>query len=181
MFVAAVEFRYDLSLEESVEGFGFRRIPGRIVTVFEAVADGPAHLGRICLRPPAIEFREVHPAIDKHLHAAGAAGFPRTSWRVHPEIDALNKLFRHQHIVITEEDNAGSRFRATGKLDPLPNHVLPFEVLRMGLSGKHELDRMFVIRQDAKEAVRIMQEKVGSLVRRKTPGETKRQSIRIKN
>jgi hypothetical protein len=51
----------------------------------------------------------------------------------------------------------------------------------MGLSGKHELDGMFVIRQDAKEAIRIMQEKVGALVRCKTAGETQSQSIRIKN
>src|ERR1700683_5761948 len=68
-----------------------------------------------------------------------------------------------------------------GKLDPLPNHVLSLRVLRMGLPGKHELDRVFAIRQDAKQAIGIMQEKVGALVGCKTAGETESQSIRIKN
>ena len=89
-------------------------------------------------------------------------------------------MLGHQHIVVTEKNHAGPRFRAMGKLDPLPNHILSLDVLRMGFSGKHELDGALVIRQDAKEAIRIIQEKVGALVRCKTAREAESQGIRIK-
>ena len=68
-----------------------------------------------------------------------------------------------------------------GEFDPLPNHVLALDVLRMGFSGEYELDRAFVIRKNSKETIGIMQEKIGALVRRKTTGETQCQSVGIEH
>ena len=53
---------------------------------------GPPHLRGISLPPPAVQFPEIDAAIDKHLHAAGAAGLPWPPWCVHPDIHPLHQV-----------------------------------------------------------------------------------------
>src|SRR5579862_1754135 len=105
--------------------------------MFAPVTDSPTDLGRVCFRPPAIELREIQSAIDEHFHATGATRFPGASRRVHPQIDALNQLLGQQEIVVTQKDYTRPHFRAPGELDPLPDHLLTLQVLRMSLPSQH--------------------------------------------
>src|SRR5260370_36406 len=76
LVIARIELWNYLALQHRVEPLGLGCVPGRIVAVFVAVADGPAHLWSIRFRPPAVQLREIQAPIDQHLHTAGAAGFP---------------------------------------------------------------------------------------------------------
>src|SRR5579864_267779 len=88
-------------------------------------------------------------------------------------------MLRHKHVVIGKENHPGSSFRAAGKLNPLPDHVLPLGILGMCLACKHDLDGALSINEDVEEPRRIMQEKVGALVCRKAAGESQSQTIVI--
>src|SRR5580658_1510781 len=149
--------------------------------MFAPISDRPAYLRGVRLRPPAIEFRKIQPAVHQHLHAAGAARFPRPPRSVHPEVHALNQMLRHENVVIGKEDHPESNFRAASKLKPLPDHLLSLGILRMSLACKHELNRPLSIRQDVEKPRRIMQEKVWAFVRGKATGKSQSQSIVIKD
>ena len=49
----------------------------------------------IRLRPPAIEDAQVQPAVERDLHAAGAARFERGARQVEPQVDAGDDARRH--------------------------------------------------------------------------------------
>src|SRR5208282_6944952 len=59
------------------------------------------------------------------------------------------------------------------------NHFLAFHVLGMGFSGENELNGAVYVRQDSHEPLRIMQQKVRTLVRRKTPRKAQGQCVGI--
>src|SRR5882757_820217 len=61
---AIIELRDHFLLQQRVHGFGLDAVPCRIIPVLESVADRPADLGRIGLRPPAIELGEIQTAVD---------------------------------------------------------------------------------------------------------------------
>src|SRR5260370_34644357 len=148
--------------------------------MFAPVTDRPADLRRVGFRPPAIQLGKIQSAINQHFHATCATRFPGTSRRVHPEIYTLNQLLGHEQVVVTQKDYSRPHFRAMGELDPLPDHLLTLHVLGMGLPSEYELDRAFPIGQDGHKPLRIMQEKVGTLVRRKTASKAQSQSVSVK-
>src|SRR5260370_1004611 len=59
------------------------------------------------------------------------------------------------------------------------DNLLPLQVLGMGLPSEYDLDRAFPIGQDGHKPLRIMQEKVGTLVRRKTASKAQSQSVSV--
>src|ERR1700757_3157650 len=86
-------------------------------------------------------------------------------------------MLRHKHVVIGKENHPGSSFRTAGKLNPLPDHVLPLGILGMCLACKHDLHGALSINEDVEEPRRIMQEEVGAFVRRKATGKSQSQNI----
>ena len=152
LLVAGIKLRDNLSFKQRIETFSFSCVPGRIIPMFAPISDRPAYFRGIRLRPPAIEFRKIQPAIHQHLHAACAACFPRPSRSVYPDVHALNQMLRHENVVVGKEDYPGSNFRAASKLKPLPDHLLALGVLGMRLACKHELNRALSIRQDVEQA-----------------------------
>ena len=79
------------------EPLGLGSVPSRIVTMFPAIAERPSHLRRVSFGAPTIQFRNIDDAIHKHLHAAGATGFPRSPGRIEPDIDTLHQVFGRKH------------------------------------------------------------------------------------
>ena len=179
MLVAGIELWDNLCFEHCIETFSFSCVPRRIIPMFAPISDRPAYFRGIRLRPPAIEFRKIQPAVHQHLHAACAACFPRPSRSVHPDVHALNQMLGHENVVIRKEDHPGSNFRAASKLNPLPDHFLPLGILGMSLARKHELNRALSIRQDVEKPRRIVQEKVRAFVRGKATRKSQSQSIVI--
>src|SRR5437762_1424772 len=89
--------------------------------------------------------------------------------RVQPKINALNELLRHEQVVVAKKNDARSHFRAAHELDPLPDHALSRDVLWVSLTREDELDGAFPVSKDAHKPLRIVQQKVWALVRRKAP------------
>src|SRR5258707_14231835 len=96
-----------------------------------SIPNGPAHVRRIGLGPPAIELRQIQSAVDQHFHAAGSARLPRPPRRVDPHVHSRYQLLSHIHVVVAEKDNAGARLGAANELMPLPDHGLSCWVLWM--------------------------------------------------
>ena len=147
--------------------------------MFAPVSDRPAYFRGIRLRPPAVEFRKIQPAVHQHLHAACAACFPRPSRSVDPDVHALNQMLRHENVVIRKEDHPGSNLRAANKLKPLPNHFLSLDVLGMRLACKHELNRALRIGKDVDKPRRVVQQKIRAFVRGKATGKSQSQGVFI--
>ena len=177
--VAGVELRHHLPFEPVVERLGFGRVPGGIVAMVLAVAQRPADVRSVGFRPPAVQFRQIETSIDEHLHAARPTGFPRPPGRVDPDINPLHQVLGQEHVVVAEEDDVGARLGPPDEADPLLNQGLPGLVRRMGLAGDDDLHRALGIVQEAKQAFRVVQQQVRSLVGREAARETQRQRVGI--
>ena len=70
-----------------------------------------AHADREAVRPvvgfgpPAVEHREVEPAVEHDLLPAGAGGFQRTPRVVQPDVDALHQVPADVDVVVFDEDD----------------------------------------------------------------------------
>src|SRR5208282_2093255 len=88
-------------------------------------------------------------------------------------------MFRHQQVVITQEDDSRPYFRALCEVDPSADHVLPFHILRVGFPGEDQLDRLFSTRQYSREPLWVLQEEVRALIWRKTARKSQSQGVGI--
>src|SRR5688500_8590762 len=75
--VARVELRDDSLREQVVDAVGVVAVLLREALKTAAVADGPAIDFVERFRPPAVEDRAIEAAVQRRLHAAGAAGLLR--------------------------------------------------------------------------------------------------------
>src|ERR1035437_6592824 len=75
VLVAVVVERHDFLLEEPVQILSVVVVLGAVVGVGLATADGPAVVAAPALVPPAVEHGQVHDAVGRSLHAAGAGRF----------------------------------------------------------------------------------------------------------
>ena len=149
--------------------------------MFLAVPNGPANFRRVGFRPPAIQLGKIQAAVDEDLHSARPACFPRPPGRVDPKIDALDQFLSQQHVVIVEKNNAALDLWTFDEVLPLFDQHLPRHVLRMSFAGEDQLNRALGIGEKANQSLRIMQEKIGTLVRGKAPRESHREHILVKN
>src|ERR1019366_2807677 len=116
----------------------------------------------------------------QHLHAAGPAGFPGPPRRVDPDVDALHQMLAQEHVVVTEEDGMGTRLGPPDEMRPVPNQGLPALVRRMRLAGDDELHGTLRIGQKTKQAWRVMQQQVRSLVGGEAARKAQRECVGIK-
>ena len=56
------------------------------------------------LGPPAVEHREIQPAVQHDLLAAGARRFERPPRIVQPDVDALHEVAADVDVVVLDED-----------------------------------------------------------------------------
>src|SRR5436189_3945179 len=105
--LAVVERRHDLGLEEIVDA---RRIGGVLRLGITGVAgvDQPAVVAGIALGPPAVADRQVRHAVERRLHAAGAARLHRLARVVQPHVAALDQEMRDVQVVVVDEGDAAA-------------------------------------------------------------------------
>ena len=86
-------------------------------------------------------------------------------------------MLRHKHVVVGKENHPASNLWAAGKLNTLPDHFLSRSILRMSLACQNKLYGTIAINEDVEKPRRIVQKKVGPLVRRKATGKSQSQNI----
>src|SRR5207247_6491517 len=105
VFVAIVEGRDDLFLEQAVQGLRIRRVDGGVVRC-DAAVDEPSVGPGVALRPPTVAHAKVDDAVDGSLDPARPAGFKRFAGIVQPDVASLNEEVRHVEVVIVQNDEA---------------------------------------------------------------------------
>src|SRR5208337_66565 len=138
---SGIELRDNLPFERVIKHLRFAVIQSWISAMFQAVAERPAHIRSKSFGPPAIQFRIIEPAVDKHLHAAGSTCLPRPPRCVQPDIYPVYQVFGHAHVIVAEKDYTVPGFSSSDEAYPLLNQGLPSLIRRMGLAGKDELHR----------------------------------------
>ena len=88
--------------------------------------------------PPAVEHRQVQPAVEHDLLAAGARGFQRTAGIVQPDVDALDQVPADVDVVVFDEDDPAGEPRVVPQVGDLLDQLLARLVGRMGLAGEDE-------------------------------------------
>jgi len=149
----AYKTRDHLAFKQAVERLGFGRVPGRVVAMFLAVSQGPAHFRPPGFRPPTVQLRKIDAPVHEYLHAARSTSLPGPLWRVDPDIYSLHKKLGQEHVVVTEEEHMGPRLGPSYEMGPFSNQGLPGLVRRMGFARKDELHRAIAIGQQAEQSL----------------------------
>ena len=146
-----------------------------------ALADGPADSRSYRLGPPAVEDREVEPAVAAGLHAAGAAGLHGAARGVQPDVHALHQVAGHAHVVVLEEDDAAAQTgRSRAKCTIWRMSSLPAWSCGWALPAKMICTGRSRVGQDALQPLRVAEEQGGPLVGGEAPGEADGQGLGIR-
>ncbi len=167
----------DLALDQVVEGRGLQFVT--TVGVVDAVGggDGPAVVAVVPLVPPAVADRQVQAAVERGLHAGGAARLQRAQRVVHPDVDALDEELADGHVVVGQEDDAVAHVLHVGELDDLLDELLAALVGGVGLAGDHDLDRLVRVEQQRAQPLGVAQHQREPLVGRHPAGEADGQHV----
>ena len=177
----AVEPGRHVVLDQLVERCGLDAVPLIVGGPVVGGRDRPAVLAVVELVPPAVEHREIEPAVDRGLHPGGAAGLERSQGVVEPDVAAREQGARHRHVVVRQEHDAVADLGVVGEAHQVLDHALAHLVGRVGLAGDHELDGAHGVQQQALEALRIAQHQGQALVGGHPSGEADREDLRIEH
>ena len=179
--VPVVEQRRDRLGEQLVQRDGLELVaPDR---VGHAVGGRylPAVRAVVPLVPPAVPDREVQPAVQRRLHARGAAGLERPQRVVQPDVAALHQGVRHGHVVVGQEHDPAPHVGGVGELDQLLDQGLAALVGGMRLARHHDLQRPGRVVQQLAELRGIVQHQREPLVGRHPAGEPDRQHVVVEH
>src|SRR5208337_3003443 len=112
---------------------------------------------------------------------AGTARLPRTARSVNPDIDALYEALGQQHVVVNEEDRVLSNVVTAQEKDPFADHVLAGLIRGMRLARDHELNRIFLIGENPRQPLAIVQQQIRAFVGGEAPRKAERQSVGIED
>src|SRR3989442_6870552 len=101
----------------------------------------PAVLGAEALRPPAVQRAELRHAVQRGLHATGAAGLERDAWQIDPEVDPGDHALRQIQLVILQERDAPLEARILGGHVHALQHALAGFVRGVRFAGENDLHR----------------------------------------
>ena len=142
-----------------------------------AAADREPVLAVVALRPPPVEHREIQPAVEHDLLAAGAAGFERPPRVVQPHVDALHEVTADVDVVVLDEQDLAGKPRVAHQPRDLLQDGLARPVVRMGLSGEHQLDRHLWIVHERHDGLDVLENQIGPLVGGEPARESDRQRV----
>ncbi len=179
--VDVVEPRGDLVLDQVVERGRLDVVAA--VGVVDAVGrrDRPAVVAVVPLVPPAVEDREVEPAVERRLHARRAARLVGPQRVVQPDVAAGVERLRHRDVVVRQEHDPVPHLGVVGEADDLLDHLLAALVGRVRLAGDHQLDRALGVQQQPLEPLRVAHHQGQSLVRRDAAREADRQHVGVEH
>ena len=174
---AIIKKRHGFFLENIVNRPRFNLVLIRRIVVFFAVSNLPAQFRLMRFCPPAIEHTEIQRAIGNGFHATGTARFLGSHRRIQPDIDPLHEITRHTHIVILDKNQTAMEILALRKTENFLDKFFPRMVLRVRFARKNNLNRTFLIAQNAREPFEIVKQKRCAFISCKTPGKTNRKRI----
>ncbi len=122
--IAIVERRHDLVLEQLVERVGVGGVGRGVIVGIGVAFDQPAVAAVEAFRPPAVADAQVRHAVERRLHAAGAAGFERLARVVEPHVAALHQVVRDVHVVVVDEGEPAAELRIERVLEDALQVVL---------------------------------------------------------
>ena len=146
------------------------------------VADGEAVDAVVGLGPPAVEDRQIEPAVEQHLLAAGAAGLLRAARVVQPDVDALHQVAADVDVVVLDEHDPLPRARGVSAFVARPCCIssLPGLVGGCALPAKTSCTgRCGVVEQLGAAASRSRKIRFGALVGGEAAGEADGQRVGI--
>ena len=177
----AVEPRGHVVLDELVEGGGLDVVALVRVRALVGGRDGPAVLAVVHLVPPAVEHREVQPAVEGGLHPGRAARLERAQRVVQPHVAAREEGPGHRDVVVGEEHDPVAHLRVVREAHEVLDQALALLVGRVGLPGDHELDGVLRVQQDPLEPLRVPQHEREPLVGGHPAGEADREHARVED
>ncbi len=180
LVVEVVEAGRDLALDEVVQGGGLE-VVALVGVVLETVGrrDRPAELRLVPLVPPAVEDRQVEPAVQRRLHAGGAARLVGPQRVVQPHVAAGVERLGERDVVVGQEDDAVAHVLGVGEAHQLLDEPLAAVVGRVGLARHHQLHRALRVQQERLEPLGVAQHQRQPLVRRHPPREADRQHVGV--
>src|ERR1035441_9149586 len=107
-------------LQQVVQSFCLRGIPCRILSMFPAVADGPADFWGVRFRPPAVQLGKIQAAVD--------AGADRQLARIVDRIKRLLPAFRIEILTeiplpVEQTDSDYGNTHVAGRLHPVACYI----------------------------------------------------------
>ena len=179
--VPLVERRDDVLLDQVQERAALHLVLVREVRVLLAGADRPPVVAVVPFDPPAVEDRQVQPAVAANLHPAGAAGFERAARVVQPHVHALHQIPRDVHVVVFDEHDPLAELRLARLLDDALDQFLAAAVLRVRLAREDDLDRPVLAVEDRDQALEVAEHEVAALVRGEPAGEADGERVRVEH
>ena len=126
-------------------------------------------------------MRQVEPAVDADLHAAGAGGFERAARVVEPDVDALHQVAGDVDVVVFEEDHAAAELGPAADVDDLGDQLLAAVVARMRLAGEDELHGPILVVDDRGQAFEVAEDQRAALVGGEAAGEADGQRLGVEH
>ena len=177
--VDVVEPRRDLVLDQVVERVGLEVVTPVLVVDAVGRRDRPAVVAVVPLVPPAVEDREVEPAVERGLHAGRAARLVGAQRVVQPDVAAGVERLRHRDVVVGQEHDAVPHLGVVGEPDDLLDQLLAAVVGGVRLAGDDQLDRALGVQQQPLEPLGVAQHQRQPLVRRHAAREADRQHVGV--
>src|SRR6266540_6933077 len=91
--------------------------------------------------PPSVQHAQTWNSVHRRFHPARPRRLHRREWRIEPHIDASTDQSRQDHVIIAEIGHSNPASKSIAHLMYSPDQLLPLLVPRMGLPGKHNLER----------------------------------------
>ncbi len=143
--------------------------------------DGPAEVRLEPFVPPAVQHRGFKAAVQRRLHAAGAARLQRPQRVVQPDVAARVELLRHRHAVVGQEDDPVPDPGVVGEPDQFLDQALAAVVRRVRLARDHDLDRALGVQEQFRQAVAVAQHQRQALVGGHPAREADGQDVRVQD
>ena len=174
-----VEQRRHRLADQVVQRGGLDLVPAGRVGHAVRRRDGPAVRAVVPLVPPAVPDRQVQAAVERGLHARGAARLQRPQRVVQPHVAALHQGARQGHVVVGQEHDPVPDPRVVGEPHHLLDQLLAAVVGGVRLAGDHDLHRPLRVEQQLGQPLRVAQHQRQPLVGRHPAGEADRQHVLV--
>ena len=168
------QWRHRLA-QQFVQRGGLERVAARGVGHAVGRGDLPAVSAVVPLVPPAVPDRDVEPAVERGLHARGAAGLQRPQRVVQPHVAALHQGPGERHVVVGQEHDPVPDRGIVGERDHLLDQPLAAVVGGMRLAREDELHGPERVVEQPLEPLDVAQDERGALISREAPREADRE------
>ena len=177
--IAGIIERKNFVLKQTVDSSCIQLVLLLLVLVSTLLGESPASTLAIALEPPTVEHGEVHNTVHQSLLTRSTTGLERTSWSVHPDVHTSHKAASQLHVIVLKEDNLAQELRTAANLVNLLNQALAGTIMWVSLTCEEELHWIVRVVHNLREAVKVGEEQVCTLVSGETTSKADDERIRI--